>query len=49
MKLSNFITEDIAICINNDMQMKSAHLCFLMIFIIFNVLINIHENANYVD
>ena len=45
----NCITDDIAICINDDMQMQSAYLMFLMIFLIFNLFINIHENANYVD
>ena len=50
MKLSNCTTDDIAICINDDMQMQSAYkFMFLMIFLIFNVFINIHENANYVD
>ena len=48
MKLSNCITDDIAICINDDMQMQSAYLCFYD-FPYFNVFINIHENANYVD
>ena len=44
-KLSNVITDDIAICINDD----NMQIMFLMIFLIFNVFINIHENANYVD
>ena len=48
MKLSNCITDDIAICINDDMQIQSAYLCFKD-FLIFNAFINIHENANYVD
>ena len=43
MKLANWITDDIAICINDGMQMQSAYLCFFMIFLIFNVFINIHE------
>ena len=49
MKLSNCVTDDVGICINDDMQMQSAYLFFLMIFLIFNVFIYIHENANYVD
>ena len=28
MKLSNYITDDIAICINDDIQMQSVNLCF---------------------
>ena len=39
MDLSNCITDDITICINDNMGMQSAYLCFVMI----------HENANYVD
>ena len=37
MKLSNCITDDIAICINDDMQIQSAYLCFND-YPIFNVL-----------
>ena len=44
-ELSNCITDDIAICINDD----DMQITFLTIFLIFNVFINIHENANYVD
>ena len=49
MKLSNCITDDIAICINDYMQID------LLIYVFddfpyFNIFfINIHENANYVD
>ena len=28
MKLSDCITDEVAICINDDMQMQSAYLCF---------------------
>ena len=45
MQLSNCFTDEIAICINDD----NMQIMFLMIFLIFNVCINIHENANYVD
>ena len=38
MKLSYCITDDIAICINDDIQMQSAYLCFKD-FLIFNVLL----------
>ena len=48
MKLSNCITDDIVVCINDDMQMQSAYLCFND-FPCFNGFINIHKNANYVD
>ena len=43
-ELSNCITDDIAICINDD-----CLFVFLMIFLIIHVFNNIHENANYVD
>ena len=53
MKLSNCITDDIAICINNDMQMQSGDaIClfmFLMICLIFNVLVTFMKTPVVVD
>ena len=39
MKLSNFITDDIAICITDDNADAICLFMFLMIFLIFNVLL----------
>ena len=46
MELSNYITDNIAICINDDMQMQSAYFMFLMIFLILTFLLIFMKNAN---
>ena len=45
MDLSNCITHDITICINDNMGMRSANLCFND-FPFFYRFVTIDENAN---
>ena len=48
MDLSNCITDGITTCINNNMGMQSAYLCFNDFPYLLTFSINIHANANYV-
>ena len=51
MDMSNCITCDITTCNNENMAMKSAYLCFLMVSLIFDIFINtcIHKYAKYAN
>ena len=49
MKLSNCITDDLPIMHQLWYADAICLFMFLMIFLTFNVFINIHVNANYVD
>ena len=48
MDLPNCITDDITICINDNMGICNPLIYVLMIFLIV-LSIFIHDNANYVD
>ena len=49
MDLSSQNIDDIKTCTNDNVGMQSAYLYFQMIFGIFNIFINIDENANYAN